>query len=129
MSGTVTAPSLASVLLRYRLAYLMTTSGKGAPHVVQVSATLQGNDLVVHGFGRRSRENARTRPAVGLLWPPESAADYSLIVDGQAVESGDWLRITPTRAVLHRASSPPAPGGTGSCGSDCVELALTLDDA
>src|SRR5215813_5352816 len=111
MSMPVQLPSLANVLTRYRFAYLMTTSATGAPHAAPVAAVLQGGDLVVHGLGRRARKNALARPAVGLLWPPPSEADYSLIVDGQAVVTGDALRITPTRAVLHRPAPSPAPTG------------------
>lgn len=122
MSIPVELQSLESVLARYRFAYLMTNSDKGAPHVVQVTVMLRGSDLVVNGVGRRTRENALARPAVGLVWPPESEADYSLIVDGHAIGSGDELLITPTRAVLHRTSPRAAPAAPGTCESDCVEL-------
>lgn len=105
----------------------MTTSDESAPHVVQVAAVLQGRDLVVNGIGRRTRVNALARPAVGLVWPPQSEADYSLIVDGQAEAVGESLRITPTRAVLHRPSPPSTPSVPGICGSDCVELGLTSE--
>ena len=118
--------SFANVITRYRFAYLMTTSAKGTPHVAPVAAVLQGGDLVVNGIGRRTRENALARPAVGLIWPPQSEADYSLIVDGQAVVSGASLRITPTRAVLHRPAPSPEPNVSGVCGSDCVELDLSI---
>ena len=126
MSILVTVPRFAHVLTRYRVAYLMTTSATGAPHAAPVAAVLQRGDLVVNGIGRRTRENALARPAVGLLWPPHSAADYSLIVDGQAVVTGDSLRITPTRAVLHRPAPSPEPHVSGVCGADCVELALSI---
>src|SRR5262245_40535847 len=85
MNIPVTVPSLATVITRYRCAYLLTTSATGAPHAAPVAAVLHGGELVVHGSGRRTRDNALARPAVGLLWPPHSAADYSLFVDGQAV--------------------------------------------
>jgi hypothetical protein len=126
MSSPVTVQSLATVLTRYRFVYLVTTSATGAPHAAPVTAVLHGGDLVVNGLGRRTRQNALARPAVGLLWPPQSAADYSLIVDGQAVVTGDSLRITPTRAVLHRPAPSPEPHVSGVCGADCVELALSI---
>ena len=126
MSMPGTGPSLATVITRYCFAYLLTTSATGAPHAAPVAAVLHGGELVVHGIGRRTRANALARPAVGLLWPPHSAADYSLIVDGQAVVTGDSLRITPTRAVLHRPAPSPAPHESGVCGSDCVELDLSI---
>ena len=119
-------PSFANAITRYRVAYLLTTSAKGAPHAAPVTAVLHGGDLVVNGIGRRTRENALARPAVGLIWPPQSEADYSLIVDGQAVVTGASLRITPTRAVLHRPVPSPEPKVSGACGSDCVELDLSL---
>lgn len=124
MSIPVELRSLADVIARYRFAYLMTTSDKGPPHAVQVAVALQGGDLVVNGPGRRTRANALARPAVGLVWPPQSETDYSLIVDGQAAVTDESLRITPTRAVLHRPSPSSALKEAGSCGSDCVELGL-----
>lgn len=126
MNVTGELPRLAHVITRYRFAYLMTTSTTGAPHAVAVAAVLQGGTLVVNGLGRRSRENARARPTVGLVWPPPSEADYSLIVDGQAAVTGDSLQITPTRAVLHRPARASEPNGSGACASDCVELDLRL---
>ena len=124
MSIPVKLSSLANVITRYRFAYLMTTNAKGAPHAVAVAAVLQGGDLVVNSIGRHTRENALARPAVGLVWPPQSEADYSLIVDGQAAVTGESLRITPTRAVLHRPAPSPEPNMSGACGSDCVELSI-----
>lgn len=125
MSIPVELQSLESVMANYRFAYLMTSSEKGAPHVVQVTVALHGDHLVVKSVGRRTRANALARPAVGLVWPPQSPADYSLIVDGQAAWHAEVLQITPTRAVLHRASPPSTPNAPGSCQSDCVELSLT----
>jgi len=124
MSIPVELRNLESVITRYRFAYLMTISDKGPPHAVQVAVTLEDGDLVIHNVGRRTRANALARPDVGLVWPPESETDYSLIVDGQAALTDESLRITPTRAVLHRSSSHPGPSTPGSCESDCVELNL-----
>ncbi len=109
MSILVELSNLAATLARYRFAYLMTTSTSGAPHAVAVSVQLQGAELVVDGIGRRTSDNARTHPAVGLVWPPPTEADYSLIVDGQATVGEGSMRITPQRAVLHR----PAPSEAG----------------
>lgn len=114
--------SLADVIARYRFAYLMTTNANGAPHAVAVSAALQGGELVVIRIGRHTRENALERPAVALVWPPQTESDYSLIVDGQAVVIGELLRITPVRAVLHRSAPSREPMSSGACESDCVEL-------
>ncbi|WP_353173943.1 hypothetical protein [Paracandidimonas soli] len=125
MSIPVELQSLESVITRYHFAYLMTNSDKGPPHVVQAAVALDGGNLVINQVGRRTRANALARPDVGLVWPPESETDYSLIVDGQAALLGESLRITPTRAVLHRSSPSPEPKAPGGCGSDCVELGLT----
>ena len=123
MSIPVDVAKLADVLQRYRFAYLLTASERGAPHAVAVTAMLQGGELLVGETGRRTRDNAQQRPDVALVWPPQSEADYSLIVDGRAVVSGNGLRITPTRAVLHRPAPGSEPAAPGACGSDCVEIA------
>jgi hypothetical protein len=123
MSIPVDLAKLAEVLARYRFAYLLTSSERGAPHAVAVNAVLQGGELQVDESGRRTRENAQQRPDVALVWPPLSESDYSLIVDGRAVVADSGLRITPVRAVLHRPIAPRQPAAPGGCGSDCVEVA------
>jgi len=124
MSIPVDLSNLASEIARYRFAYLMTANDNGAPHAVAVAAGLQAGELVVDGIGSHTRVNALQRPAVGLVWPPRSESGYSLIVDGQAAVVGTSLRITPTRAVLHRPAPAPEPRPPGACASDCVELDL-----
>ena len=123
MSIPVDLSKLAEVMGRYRFAYLLTASERGAPHALAVTPALQGGELVVNEAGRRTRDNAQQRPDVALVWPPLSAADYSLIVDGQAVVSGASLRITPVRAVLHRPALSREPAAPGACGSDCAQIA------
>ncbi|MBS0446128.1 MAG: hypothetical protein JSR59_09280 [Proteobacteria bacterium] len=125
MSIAVEMSELASVMARYRYAYLMTTAIKGAPHAVAVVPTLEGGELVVASVGRRTREYATAHPEVGFVWPPASPSEYSLIVDGRAVVAGAGLRITPTRAVLHRPVEPGQPVAAGACGADCVEVNLS----
>lgn len=125
MSIPVELSGLAEAMARYRFAYLLTSTTQGAPHAVAVVPSLQGGALVVNGIGRRTRENLLARHAVGLVWPPLAETDYSLIVDGQAAMVGDTLRVTPTRAVLHRPAPRPEPAQSGACGSDCVELAVS----
>lgn len=122
MSIPVELSSLAEVIARYPFAYLMTGSAQGAPHAVAVMPLWEAGVLVLEDIGRRTRENLLAHPAVGLVWPPPSVSEYSLIVDGQATMEGDTLRIAPTRAVLHRPASRPRPAEHGVCGSDCVEL-------
>lgn len=122
MSIPVDLSKLAEVLGRYRFAYLLTSGESGAPRAVAVHAVLQGDALLVEETGRRTRDNALQRPDVALVWPPQSEADYSLIVDGRAAAAGEGLRIAPTRAVLHRPAPAREPVAPGACGSDCVEL-------
>jgi hypothetical protein len=124
MSIPVELPGLPEVMARYRFAYLLTGTAQGAPHAVAVTPTLEGGVLRIDGIGRSSRANLLARPVVGLVWPPESALDYSLIVDGQAAMDGDSLRITPIRAVLHRPAPGSRPVVAQGCGADCVALAL-----
>jgi len=122
MSIPVDVAKLAEVLERYRFAYLLTSSERGAPHAVAVTPVLRGGDLLVGETGRRTRDNALQRPDVALVWPPQSEADYSLIVDGHASADGAGLRIAPSRAVLHRPAPASQPAAPGACGSDCVEI-------
>ncbi|WHZ11317.1 MAG: hypothetical protein OJF60_001756 [Burkholderiaceae bacterium] len=122
MSIPVELASLAGAIARFRFAYLMTANPKGAPHAVAVVPVLRAGELVVNDVGRRTRENAQQQSAVGLVWPPQSESDYSLIVDGTAAVSGESLRITPTRAVLHRPAPTPQSTAPGGCASDCVEI-------
>ncbi len=125
MSIPVELKELAEAISRYRFAYLMTVTDQGTPHAVQVAATLQDNKLVINHIGSRTRHNTLARSTVGLVWPPQSEADYSLIVDGQATVIGESLSIIPTRAVLHRPRSATSPDKRGNCGADCVEINLT----
>ncbi len=123
MSIPVDLSKLAEVLGRYRFAYLLTSSEQGAPRAVAVIPVLQGGELVVDETGRRTRDNVLQRPDVALVWPPQSESDYSLIVDGRAVDAGGGLRIAPVRAVLHRPLAPQHAATSGACGSDCLEIA------
>lgn len=123
MSIPVDLAQLAQTMGRYRFAYLLTSSERGAPHAVAVKAVLQGGELLVGAAGRRTLDNALRQPEVALVWPPHEESDYSLIVDGRATAEAPGLRIVPSRAVLHRPSAPQQPANPGACGSDCVELA------
>jgi hypothetical protein len=96
-------------------AYLLTVSDDASAHAVAITPYI-GETTITVDAGNRSCANATSRPNVSLLWPPTSADDYSLIVDGRATVDGSTLQITPVRAVRHR----PAPGG----GSDCAPVAL-----
>ena len=123
MSIPVELSGLAEAMARYRFAYLLTASERGAPRVVAVNAVLEGGELLIHETGSRTRDNALQRPDVALVWPPLSEADYSLIVDGRAAAAGEkGLRIVPARAVLHRPAPSSQASSPGACGSDCVKV-------
>ena len=100
-------------------AYLLTVSDDGRAHAVHVPTRWHGDQLVAD-VGTRSAANAAARPSVSLLYPVRNAGDYSLIVDGTAVVEAGQVRITPTKAVLHRPAAIPDP--TAACAADCVPL-------
>lgn len=85
-------------------AYLVTVRDT-RPHIVAVTVAHRDGLLVV-GAGRRTGMNIEDRPLTTLLWPvsPEHPK-HSLLVDGTArmSDDGEWLLITPTSAILHRA--------------------------
>jgi len=113
----------AAIAERGLAAYLLTVSDDATPHVVHAAFRWEG-DALVADVGKRTAANAAARPAVSVLFPLRDAADYSLIVDGSAVAStvGDVraVRVTPTRAILHRPAAVPDP--EASCAADCVTL-------
>jgi Pyridoxamine 5'-phosphate oxidase len=95
-------------------AYLTTVSDDQRPHVVSVTVALEGDRLVT-SVGRHTGANLAARPAATFLWPPAGGdGDYSLIVDGTAVEvDGEGaLAVEPTRAVLHRVAGAAGDGPT-----------------
>jgi hypothetical protein len=104
-------------------AYLLTVSDDGGPHAVHTPVRVVG-DVLVADVGTRSAANAAARPSVSLLFPVRADGDYSLIVDGVAAVAhgagGPCVRVTPTRAVLHRPAVVADP--TSSCAGDCVPL-------
>jgi hypothetical protein len=108
-------------------AYVLTVSDDGYPHSVHQPVQWDGGGLVAD-VGARTAANAAARPRVALLFPVRHDGDYSLIVDGlAAVEAGAGgprLRVSPTRAVLHRAGAPADPAS--SCSADCVPVLTTL---
>jgi hypothetical protein len=103
--------------------YLLTVSDDGTPHAVHVPVRWE-DDAIVAEVGKRSAANAAARPSISLLFPVRAEGDYSLIVDGTAVTApgadGRVVRLTPTKAVLHRPAVVPDP--SSSCAADCVPL-------
>jgi hypothetical protein len=131
MSIPVELPSLVEAMAAYGDAvFLLTGSDGGRPHIAHVRLDVAGAGTLDHtavlGAGRTSAANARARPEVALLFPPYEAGGYSLIVDAVATVDGGpdgeaTVRVTATRAVLHRPAA--APDGSAS-GSDCRPLDL-----
>jgi hypothetical protein len=114
----------AAIAERPPVAYLLTVSDDGRPHAVHVPVRWDG-DALSASVGKRTAANAGARPAaVSLVYPVRSEGDYSLILDGTAVvvtsAAGPRLRVTPTKAVLHRAAAAPDP--SSACDADCVPL-------
>lgn len=103
-------------------AYLLTVSDALSPHAVHVPLQCDGDVLVVE-VGKRTAANAAARSVVSLLCPLRTPDDYSLIIDGTARVEGAVVRITPTKAVLHRPAANPDPAA--ACGHDCVPILPT----
>ena len=110
------------------LAYIVTVGEDGAPHVVQADVQVSGEQAVAL-VGPRTAANARARARVSLLFPSRHDDDRNLIIDGVvAVDATEddrafRLRLTPTRAVLHRPLPAPDPSSS-PCGSDCIPIPL-----
>lgn len=100
--------------------YLLTCGEDGRPHAVATTITWRDGALSVKA-GRRSLANVAARPLISVMWPAPDAASYGLFVDGAGSVDGDWVALTPSRAVLHRSGEPATPSASG-CGSDCRPL-------
>jgi hypothetical protein len=122
MSIPVALEQLRNETRKFALApYLLTVSDDARPHAVAVTATWDG-DVLVMEVGKRTAANAVARPNVSLLWAPNEPGSYSLIVDGAAAAAGDArVAVTPTRAVLHRPAATPDAAKPG-CSADCVPI-------
>jgi hypothetical protein len=99
--------------------FILTVSDGGRPHAVAATVAWEGDQLV-GGCGRSTAANASARPDISFLWPPLEPEGYSLIVDGLAAVDDQQIRLSPSRAVLHR--SAPSPDPLKACSSDCVTV-------
>jgi hypothetical protein len=107
---------LADALGDFRFAYLVTVDDDYRVHTVTVEPELRERVLEVGLIGGRTRTNIENHRAVTVLWPPSDPSGYSLIVDGLAeVTEADVLRVTPTRALLHRNADGPDAGSLHDC--------------
>lgn len=129
MSVPVALEQLREEIGRYGpAAFFLTVGNEGRPHSVHLPVAWVDPGLLAVQPGRGTRDNARKRPLVSLLWPPPAPGDYSLIVDAEVVDAAEpdgsgaaTVTVRPTRAVLHRAAAPAGPGATAH-GSDCVRV-------
>lgn len=122
--GTVDIDAVAEHAGTYRFAYLITITAHQRVHTSVVHPEFTDHVVTVPGASDRARTNAGAHPDVSLVWPPTKATGYSLIVDGIADgQDAAALRITPSRAILHRpAAEPTVPGAGDGCVQDCIEL-------
>jgi len=117
MSVKVDLSELAGHVAERGAGFLVTTGPDGRPHTTQVIFEIEGQVLRAPA-GRKTCRNAQ--PLVALLWPPTTAGDYNLIIDGTATavdlddDGKGWAEIQATHAILHRN----AEGG----GNDCAPV-------
>ena len=107
--------------------YCLTVDDEGRPHGVAVTVTWRDDRLVVPA-GNRTLANARERPLVSVLWPPNDVGGYSLIVDATVTaahgtgEGDNEITLEPTRAVLHRPRAENNQPSGSACAADCAPL-------
>jgi hypothetical protein len=128
MSIEVKAGELSEMLARFPFLYLLTVGEQPRPHISALTGrVVDGGAVLVPGAGQRSHDRIALNPLVTLLAPPYEPGGYSLIIDGTARPSGDALLVSPTRAVLHRPATLPAPTEAGGCVQDCAEIPVTSE--
>lgn len=116
MSVKVDLDKLAETLADFPFGYLITVGDDFRAHTVAVTPVFADGKFSIEPLGDTSRRNATAHDAVTVVWPPREPTGYSLIVDGTAEVTDAGVRLTPSRAVLHRS-----PGGL----HDCVSLKPT----
>ena len=125
MSIPVDLDALREELAGYeRPAYLVTAGDEGAPHMVAQFLTWADGAFETACGGTTAR-NVGVRPEVSVVVPPNEPDGYTLIFDatGEVIDgSPRRVRLTPTKAVLHRPGTGPADG---SCGHDCAPIGTT----
>lgn len=122
MSVNVDLDKLADTLVDFPFGYLITVGDDHRAHTVAVTPDLCDGVLTVGPIGRTTARNATAHDAVTVVWPPREPTGYSLIVDGNAEVTEDGVRVTPTRAVLHRSAIAPGAGTDPAGLHDCVPL-------
>lgn len=122
MSVTVDLDKLADTLVDFPFGYLITVGDDFRAHTVAVTPLLEDGAFTIGPLGNTTRRNAATHGGVTVLWPPREPTGYSLIVDGTAEVTELGIRLTPTRAVLHRSAIEPGHGTDPGGLHDCVPL-------
>jgi hypothetical protein len=122
MSVKVDLAKLAEMLADFPFGYLITVGDDFRAHTVAVTPTLTDGVFVIGPVGNTTARNAAAHPRVTVLWPPHEPTGYSLIVDGTAEIADAVVRLTPSRAVLHRSAIEPGAGTDPGGLHDCVPL-------
>jgi uncharacterized RmlC-like cupin family protein len=107
MSISVPLSELPAALEEFDGGYLLTTTGERVK-AVHVRPVLRDGVLLVRSPGGGSLANARSNPAVTLLWPSLQPGGPSLLVDGTAEVDGETLHVRPASGVLHVQQHAPA---------------------
>lgn len=122
MSVKVDLDRLADTLVDFPFGYLITVGEDFRAHTVAVTPVFEDGAFTIGPLGGTTRRNAAAHAAVTALWPPREPTGYSLIVDGTAEVTEAGIRLTPTRAVLHRSAIEPGAGTDPGGLHDCVPL-------
>lgn len=122
MSVKVDLDKLAETLVDFPFGYLITVGDDFRAHTVAVTPVFEDGAFVIGPLGGTTRRNAGAHGAVTVLWPPREPTGYSLIVDGTAEVTEAGVRLTPSRAVLHRSAIEPGAGTDPGGLHDCVPL-------
>ncbi|CAM3377835.1 pyridoxamine 5'-phosphate oxidase family protein [Mycobacterium frederiksbergense] len=122
MSVKVDLDKLGQTLADFPLGYLITVGDDFRAHTVAVTPIFEGGAFTIGPVGKTTARNAAAHDAVTVLWPPREPTGYSLIVDGTAELTDGGVRLTPSRAVLHRSAIEPGAGTDPAGLHDCLPL-------
>ena len=107
MSVPVPPDSIEQHILGRPFAYVISTSDAGA-HVIAIQTEFHEGHLDCSRVGGSTRRNISDNPTVTVVFPPardygdEEFANYSLVIDGAALDHGERILVRIERAVLHR---------------------------
>lgn len=122
MSVKVDLDKLGQTLADFPFGYLITVGDDFRAHTVAVTPVFTDGAFTIGPLGGTTRRNAAAHAAVTVLMPPREPTGYSLIVDGTAEVTEAGVRLTPSRAVLHRSAIEPGEGTDPGGLHDCVPL-------